>query len=132
MYEIYEKLLELRGTTSYKVSQATGVSQSVLSAWKNGISTPKAEKRRKIAEYLGVSLEYLDTGIDNEKESTSGQKYYFDDETAKKAQELFENKDMRMLFEAAQGASPEDLQMAATLLAKLKKTNPELSENDGF
>ena len=127
MYEIYEKLLEARGLTSYKVAQATGVSQAVLSAWKNGVSTPKAEKRRKIAEYLGVSLEYLDTGIDNEKESTSGQKYYFDDNTARTAQELFDDPDLRMLFDAARGASPEDLKMAAEMLRRLKKTNPEVN-----
>lgn len=78
-----------------------------------------------IAKYLNVSPEYLLTGQNPEKESTSGQKYYFDDDTAKKAQELFENPNMRILFDAARDSKPEDLQMAADLLARLKESNPD-------
>ncbi|HAB94850.1 MAG TPA: XRE family transcriptional regulator, partial [Lachnospiraceae bacterium] len=32
---------------------------------------------------------------------------------------------MRVLFDAAQDSRPEDLQMAADLLRRLKKTNPD-------
>ena len=92
----------------------------------------RVERARELAKTLGTSIEDILSNPDLAEDGELGSEYYFDPETAKKAQELFENKDMRMLFEAAQGASPEDLQMAATLLAKLKKTNPELSENDGF
>lgn len=127
MYEIFEQLLKEKGARASDVAKATGINPTVFSDWKKGKSSPKTDKLRKIAEYFGVSLEYLDTGIDNEKESTSGQKYYFDDATAETAQEIFDNKDLRMLFKAAQGASPDDLQMAANLLLRLKKTNPELT-----
>ena len=78
-----------------------------------------------IANYLHVSPEYLITGLDTEKESISGKKYYFDDATAEKAQELFENPGMRILFDAARDSKPEDLQMAADFLARLKETNPD-------
>lgn len=60
MYEIYEKLLKLRGLTSYKVSQLTGVSSATLSQWKKGQFLPKDDKRKKIADCLGVTLEFLD------------------------------------------------------------------------
>lgn len=62
MYEIYEHLLQKWGMTNYKVSKATGISQSVLSAWKNGISTPKADKIKLIADFFNVPVEYLTTG----------------------------------------------------------------------
>lgn len=78
-----------------------------------------------VAEYFNVSPEFLLTGQNPEKESTSGQKYYFDDATAEKAQELFENPGMRILFDAARDSKPEDLQMAADLLKRLKETNPD-------
>lgn len=131
-YETYEKIRNSLGYKNADVIRGTGITQSTFSEWKKGTYTPKEDKRRKIAEFLGVSLEYLDTGIDSEKESTTGQKYYFDDATAQKAQELFENKELRMLFDAAQGASPEDLEMAAAMLRRFKKTNPELTESDEY
>lgn len=62
MYEIFSKLLQKHGITAYKVSKETGVSQSTLSDWKRGISTPKQDKLQKIADYFGVTLEYLMTG----------------------------------------------------------------------
>jgi hypothetical protein len=46
--------------------------------------------------------------------------YYIDDDTAQTAQEIFENKDLKLLFEAARTASPEDLKAAQTLLLALK------------
>jgi transcriptional regulator with XRE-family HTH domain len=59
MYEIFSKLLKERGETAYKVSKATGISQSTLSGWKRGISQPKADKLQKIADYFEVTLDYL-------------------------------------------------------------------------
>lgn len=84
-----------------------------------------ADRLYTIAEYLNVSPEFLLTGSEAAKESTSGKKYYFDDATAEKAQELFDNPGMRILFDAARDSKPEDLQMAADLLARLKGTNPD-------
>lgn len=65
MYEIFEKLLKEKGVKAADVTRATGVSSTVFSEWKKGKSTPKADKRKKIAEYFGVTLEYLDTGKDS-------------------------------------------------------------------
>lgn len=66
MYEIFSKLLQEHGVTPYKVSKETGVSQSTLSDWKRGVSTPKIDKLQKIANYFGVSVEYLQTGKESE------------------------------------------------------------------
>ena len=59
MYEIFAKLMAERGLTAYRVSMDTGVSQATLSDWKRGRSTPKLPKLQKLADYFGVSLEYL-------------------------------------------------------------------------
>lgn len=37
-----------------------------LSDWKNGKSTPKQDKLMKIADYFGVTVEYLMTGEEKE------------------------------------------------------------------
>ena len=67
MYEIFSELLHKYGVTPYKVSKETGVSQSTLSDWKRGISTPKLDKMQKIADYFGVSVEYLMSGVEQEE-----------------------------------------------------------------
>ena len=61
MYEKFEKLLEERGVTAYRVAQETGVTTSTLTCWKNGDYTPKADKLLKIADFFGVPLEYFYT-----------------------------------------------------------------------
>lgn len=69
MYEIFEQLLQKRNVTPYRVHKETGVAQSTLSDWKNGKGTPKAESLKKIADYFRVSIDYLLTGTESEKET---------------------------------------------------------------
>lgn len=116
MYEIFSKLLQARGITPYKVSKETGVSQSTLSDWKRGVSTPKQDKLQKIADYFGVSLEYLMTGKENEDN-----KYYLNNETAEVAQEIFENKELRALFDVQKDMPPEDLRALHSMALALKR-----------
>lgn len=54
--------MENKGITSYKLAKDTEISQNTLSDWKNGRSIPKADKLTKIADYLGISLDYLISG----------------------------------------------------------------------
>ncbi len=117
MYEIFEQLLQKYGVSTYKVAKETGIAQSVFSSWKTGISTPKQDKLKKIADYFNVSVEYLMTG----EEKEGGEKYYLNEETSKMAQKIFENKELRMLFDAAQDAAPEDLEAAHTMILALKR-----------
>lgn len=64
MYDIFDKILAEKGLTAYKVSKSTGVSTATLTAWKKGDYVPKPDKMKKIAEFLGVSEDYLRTGIE--------------------------------------------------------------------
>lgn len=62
MYEIYKRLLDEKGLKNSDISRATGISNMTLSDWKRGVSKPKSDKMKKIADFLGVSVEYLETG----------------------------------------------------------------------
>ena len=62
MYEIFAKLLEEKGLKAADVTRATGIKSPVFSEWKKGKSRPNTEKMIKIANFLGVSIEYLLTG----------------------------------------------------------------------
>ena len=114
IYERYCKIRDSKELKDAKIAAMTGIGKSTFSDWKSGRSTPKNDKLQKIADVLGVSLEYLLTG-----EST--EKYYINDETAAMAQKLFENKDLRVLFDAAQDATPEDLKTTYDILMALKR-----------
>ena len=64
MYEVFEQLLQKHGVTSYKVAKEAGVTQTALSNWKSGRSTPTTNTLQKIADYFGVTIDYLMTGKD--------------------------------------------------------------------
>lgn len=117
MYEIYCKLRDSNGLKDADVAKATGITKSTFSDWKNGRSKPKDEKLQKIADLFGVTTDYLRTG--ELKEGSEG--YYLSNETAEMAQKLFENKDLRVLFDAAKDATPEDLKTTYDMLMALKK-----------
>ena len=119
MYSVFEYLLQINGLTAADVSKATGIRQSTLSNWKKRNNLLSGEKARIIADYFGVSVDFLMTG---NKEDTG---YYVNPETAQIAQEIFDDKNYRILFDAAKGSKPEDLLMAAELLNRLKETNPD-------
>lgn len=72
MYEVFEQLLQKYGVTAYKVSKETGVTQTSLSNWKSGRNTPSTKTLQRIADYFGVTVDYLMTGKkEPEKKETS-------------------------------------------------------------
>ena len=117
MYEIYCKLRDAKGMKDADVARETGITKSTSSDWKNGRSNPKDAKLKKIADLFEVSLDYLRTG----EKTVNGEKYYVNEKTAEMAQKLFENSDLRALFDAAQDASPEDLKTTYDMLMALKR-----------
>ena len=62
IYDRFEKLLNMKGVTAYKVSQATGISTATLTNWKNLKYTPKSAKLKLIAEFFNVPESYFYTG----------------------------------------------------------------------
>lgn len=89
--------------------------KSTVSGWCSGIRVPKVDTIIEIANYLHVNVGDLILQDDSQ------QSYYFDNETAKMAQELKDNKELKLLFDASRDASPEDLKQTADYLMFLKK-----------
>ena len=58
-YARFLSIIEKQGMSPYKVAKNTGIATATLSDWKNGISKPKTDKLKKIADYFGVSIEYF-------------------------------------------------------------------------
>ena len=109
--------IEESGKSQKEVAKALGFNPTTFNTWCMGKILPSLGKVQIIADYFNIGKSNL-----LEENPVS---FYLDDNTAKKAQELFEDRNMRILFDAAQGSRPEDLQMAADLLLRLKGTNPD-------
>ena len=102
MYEIFEKLLRERGVTADKVAKATGISTGSMTDWKKGRSAPKVDKLQKIADYFGVSVDYL-LGNEPKEKTPAEADVTFDDFTYAmygEAKELTDE-DKNMLLEMA-------------------------------
>ncbi len=107
--------LTLNGKTQTDLVHALGYDKSTISGWCSGARVPKIDTIIDIADYLNVEPGNLI--IENEYASKS----YLDPETAKKAQEIFKNKELSLLIDTAMDASPEDIQTVHTMLLALKR-----------
>lgn len=56
-----------------------------------------------------------------EKSASNTDDYYLNPETSKIAQEIYDNKELSLLFDAARDADPEDLQTVHSMLMALKR-----------
>lgn len=68
----YERYCTMRDELGYKdssIAKATGITKSTFSDWKAGRYTPKREKLLRIANFFGVSVDYLITGNEEEKDN---------------------------------------------------------------
>ena len=109
------------------LSRLSKINQSSLSQYINGTNKPNSLRAVTIASILEVNPLWL-MGFDVPKykedvEKTKQQKYYLNNETATEAQKAFDDPNLRVLFDAADGATPENIQAAASFLNYLKGTN---------
>ncbi len=120
-YEYFAEVLKSKGLKASDVSKATGIRSGVFSDWKAGRYVPKADKMKLIADFLGIPVESL---IDVQ---ISGQQpeYYIDDEAAQYGQAIFEDPDLRALFQAVQGIRKEDMRLMVDMAKRFKETNPD-------
>ena len=109
MYEIFVELMRKKNVKAAEVSRATGIPYSAFSDWKAGRYAPKADKLQKIADYFGVSVEYLMTGEQKPD-------YYLNDDTRELAQFLFDHPDYKVMFDAVRRAKKEDLEFIKELI----------------
>lgn len=92
-----------------------GFNKSAVSTWCNGTRLPRMDKVEALARYFNINR----SDLIEEKKLDAG--YYFNEETAKAAQEIFENKELRMLFDAARDADAEDLKALHSMALALKR-----------
>jgi transcriptional regulator with XRE-family HTH domain len=63
--KIIDRLLKEKGVSAHKMSQDLGLGNSTYTHWKNRGSIPTGDILQKIADYFGVSTDYLLGRSDN-------------------------------------------------------------------
>ena len=116
LYEQIRDIAKLKGYSINRLEKELGFARSSIS--KFNTNKPSIDKIQQIADLLKVSVDTL-TG-DNES-VLSDKKYYINDETAEMADKIFHSRELRMLFDAAQDAAPEDLETVHSMLLALKR-----------
>lgn len=118
LYEKIRKLCKEKGVTVTEVERDLGFGRGSLS--KIDKHKPSNEKIKALADYFGISQDEL-TGV----QIIEPQMYYYDVETMKLAEALHKNKELRVLFDAAQDISSDDLYFVYGLVQRMRKTNKD-------
>jgi len=111
------KYMQLNNKDQIDLVNDLGFNKSAVSTWCNATRLPRMDKVDTLAKYFGVKRSDL---IEDKMDKVQ-EEYYFNDETKEMAQEIYENKELSLLFDAARDADPEDLQTVHTMLLALKK-----------
>lgn len=93
-----EALAQILGYKSY----------TTIQKWESGVSEPPVKQLRKMADMFGVDINDM-ASVDIERQELEPSKpgYYTDPETARLAQEMFEDPDMRILYSMKRDMDPQ-------------------------
>ena len=94
-----------------------GFNKSSVSTWCNGTRLPRMDKVDILAKYFDINR----SDLIEDKDTEHKQSYYLNPETSRIAQKIYDNKELSVLFAAAQDAEPEDLQALHGMLMALKR-----------
>lgn len=113
-----KKYLEVNGKQPVDIVNELGIPFSTVSNWINGLKLPRMGKVELLAHWLKIEKSDL---LEEKKEDSP---YYLNPETAQIAQQVFDDPNLRILFDAARDVKPENIRLAAEMLKRFKETNP--------
>lgn len=107
-------LCEKKGISQSKLEKDLDIAKGSVTKWKT--QEPRHSTIEKVANYFGVSVEYIMTGEDSNPEAP----YYLNDDAREMAQFMFENPEYKVLFDASRKVSKDDINVVKTLLDKFR------------
>ncbi len=110
--------LNRHNKTQLDLANHLKVSTSAVSAWCRGTKTPRMDKVDAMCKYFGIKRSDL---MEDKSDRTSQETYYLNEETARLAQEMFEDEDMRSLFDMKRNMPPERFKVHMDFMKNLYK-----------
>lgn len=101
-------------------------SYTTIQKWESGVSEPPIAKLRQLSDLLGVDINDIATK-DIEASERSG--YYTNPETAAQAQEMFDDPEMRALYDMKRNMDPDKFTAHVEFMKELyRQEHPESDE----
>lgn len=116
LYEQVKEVAKSKGYSINRLEKELGFARSSISKFNKNV--PSMEKIKQIADFLDVSVSDI---IGDNDDASNTEKYYLNDETAQVAQEIFENKELRALFDVQKDMDPDDLKALHSMALALKR-----------
>lgn len=115
-FDRFEALCKQKGVSKQKACLDCGLSRTAWNKWKAG-AVPNGEALQTLADYFKATTDYLLNGLEAKK-SRPQEGDGMDD----LLERLRSRPECRMLFHAADGATPEDVKKAVAIIEALRKT----------
>ena len=130
-----ERLKQLRlqsGMSQSDLADKISVNKQTISQYERGVRRPDFETLSSLCDAFNVSsdymlgksevtLRYVDSNGLSLLDGKENKTYYTNPETAEIAQKIFENKEMRALFDAVDDITPDDLEAVYNIALALKR-----------
>lgn len=110
-----KRLIDEKKCTQKEIGDALGVSDSIVNQWVRGVKIPRMKNIDKLCAFFMCSRSDL---IEEQQEEATH--YYHDIEVAQMANELKDNPDMRILFNASKNLSKKDLEAVITIVQSMR------------
>lgn len=123
MREFKDIILNLRiekGITQEEFAKTLGIAKSTIAMWETGNRTPTKNAYEAIADLFNVDIDYLYGRSDVRQkvhfDMDGNEMHYINEEASKIAKAIFENEDLRNLFDVSKDMTPEQIRAFKTMI----------------
>ena len=115
-YDLFCQLCEQKGVSVTRATVEMGLSRTIGSKWKRTGATPNGETLNRIAEYFGVTTDYLLTGQQTEKAAID----VVDDDLREYLDELRSRPEKRLLFSVTKNATRSQIEAIVKMIEEMQ------------
>lgn len=113
-----KELREKNGLNMREIAQAAGIKYTTYVDYEKGKSEPNLIQLQRLANYYGVSIDYLAGLTDDSRTQT--QKQNDEDELARYLEMLRTRQEMRILLDTVEGATKEEVEANVHFLEAMR------------
>lgn len=111
--DILKSLRVKESLTQEELAKILKMPRSTIGMYEQGKRVPPTEVLEEFADFYNVDMNYITGQTDEE--------YYLDLQARQIAQEIKDNPDLKILFDASRNVSKEDMEIVKNLVLSLKK-----------
>ena len=111
-----KRLMSLHDKTQIDLINDLGFNKSAVSTWCNGTRLPRMDKVDILAKYFGVNR----SDLIEEKEDTTDESYYFNEDVRELAEFMFKNPEYKVLFDASRKVKKEDIAFVKQMIDRMR------------